>query len=55
MVLAKAEEEAHRMNAAWMERRKKTMDDAIAQNKAWARTFEGNMRNSSTNIGSASP
>jgi phage-related protein len=44
-VLAEAEEEAHRDNAAWMERRKKTMEEAIAMNKAWARTWEGMRKN----------
>jgi phage-related protein len=44
-VRAEAEEEAHRDNAAWMDRRKKTMEDAIELNKAWARTFDGISKN----------
>jgi phage-related protein len=44
-ILRKAQEEAHRMNEAWMKRRAKTMQEAIDLNKAWARTWEGMRKN----------
>jgi phage-related protein len=43
--LAKLQEDAHRMNEEWMQRRAKTMQEAIDMNKAWARTFEGMRKN----------
>jgi hypothetical protein len=40
-----AEVEAHRENERWMERRRKTMQEAIDMNKAWARTWDGMRKN----------
>ena len=44
-VRAEAEEEAHRENERWMERRAKKMQEAIDMNKSWARTWEGMRKN----------
>lgn len=41
-----AEIEAHKDNEAWMERRRKTMQDAIDLNNTWARTLDGLRKNS---------